>query len=664
MRTGITQKVPTGSPYIQAIVDGDTHTSEGGSGNDRLMKVTTDEQAYGGQYVIELDNSDESLNSEDYTGKPLTLKWGYVGETQSQVHPLWVWSQSFLSREGKLLVQLNCVDIWAFIAAHNAALTNASYNQEWQQSDVLDTRVMADGSTLWSDGDPATYAILVANGDKTILEILQDLLDTDALNITLDTDDYLQDDYIDSLKPPISIPNARTGLRQLMDYTQSYLKIKSDGDLGIFKPAYHATAYTFNHMNTFYMDVDEAGVTIPNRIIFWAYDSAGSDWIHSDYGSGYGVDSDSYSRIGRYIDRHYLVASMDNTNMRTEAQLNDYADAALEKIQGERNQGFIVAPMHCSLELFDKIQVNDDRYTSGGDRVITGYVHRIIREYDRGVYRITVYLGGVTSGYTTPGGEDSKGLADADAGIPKSPFDITGIPPWADIIPKAIQGYVHDIVFSSTDWDTVAWTSGDIKFYDETTQSINSGNTGNLATDAIYCIYFDLEDASPNVLKVTTMADYQANHISEHTSILCVVQRHSGGTASFLPGWEKQPLIVTDMIYMQGLVDYDYGDGQKLQTILDTQILSGQIRISSSTSFASDYNPTDKFDLGDDDLSDIDDGGGYAKVRSTCIYDGYIELNSYTEVDGEWYDHSGVEIDATHGINIYGDGALTTPVNS
>jgi len=60
------------------------------------------------------------------------------------------------------------------------------------------------------------------------------------------------------------------------------------------------------------------------------------------------------------------------------------------------------------------------------------------------------------------------------------------------------------------------------------------------------------------------------------------------------------------------------------------------------------------------DLDDIDDGAIYEKVRATSISSGNILVNSLTSFNGEWYDVSGVEIDATHGINIYGSGSLTT----
>jgi len=191
------------------------------------------------------------------------------------------------------------------------------------------------------------------------------------------------------------------------------------------------------------------------------------------------------------------------------------------------------------------------------------------------------------------------------------------------LLPQAIQGYHHDIAFSATDWDTVAWAAGTIKFYDGTTQSISAGNTGNLPTGSIYYIYFDLSPGYPytypitwggdDILRVTT--DY-LSVMDARTGMICLVQRASdtGIKATFIPSYGKEPLLTPDFIDMTGLKVYDYGDGKHLQAILDTQISAGNLKLTAAT------------------------------VK-----------------DGEWYDASGVEIDATHGINIYGTAnALTT----
>ena len=60
-------------------------------------------------------------------------------------------------------------------------------------------------------------------------------------------------------------------------------------------------------------------------------------------------------------------------------------------------------------------------------------------------------------------------------------------------------------------------------------------------------------------------------------------------------------------------------------------------------------------------VDEIANGSTYVRVLATDISAGHILLSSNTVVSGEWYDESGVEIDAASGINIYGTAnALTT----
>ncbi|MGC9309000.1 MAG: hypothetical protein ACP5FL_09545, partial [Thermoplasmatota archaeon] len=65
--------------------------------------------------------------------------------------------------------------------------------------------------------------------------------------------------------------------------------------------------------------------------------------------------------------------------------------------------------------------------------------------------------------------------------------------------------------------------------------------------------------------------------------------------------------------------------------------------------------------LDNHDLDDLGDGTTYGRLLKTDISSGHIKLTSNVVASGQWYDESGVEIDATHGINIYGqDAAFTT----
>lgn len=67
----------------------------------------------------------------------------------------------------------------------------------------------------------------------------------------------------------------------------------------------------------------------------------------------------------------------------------------------------------------------------------------------------------------------------------------------------SLLDYTHNITFSSTDENTVAWTTGTIRFSNNTTSTVAAGNTGDMATGGGY-IYFN--SASPTVLAYTPIA--------------------------------------------------------------------------------------------------------------------------------------------------------------
>jgi hypothetical protein len=67
----------------------------------------------------------------------------------------------------------------------------------------------------------------------------------------------------------------------------------------------------------------------------------------------------------------------------------------------------------------------------------------------------------------------------------------------------SIQGWQNTCIFSSTDYNTVAWATGTITLLDGTTYSITAGNTGNIA--ALTYIYLNIA-VSLTVLQTTTTA--------------------------------------------------------------------------------------------------------------------------------------------------------------
>ncbi len=178
------------------------------------------------------------------------------------------------------------------------------------------------------------------------------------------------------------------------------------------------------------------------------------------------------------------------------------------------------------------------------------------------------------------------------------------------------------------------------------------------------------------------------------------------------PGWQAFNDLIDyidekDQMILQWFLDGNWGtltldeiiNGETYSRLLSTQISAGKIYLSSANVFDTEYNPSSKrrvfnttpttpYVIGDlwfdasvikrctttrasgdyvagdwtaVTLDELANGSTYVKVLATDISAGHIKLTSSTVIEGEWYDKSGVEIDADSGINIYGTAnALTT----
>ena len=74
----------------------------------------------------------------------------------------------------------------------------------------------------------------------------------------------------------------------------------------------------------------------------------------------------------------------------------------------------------------------------------------------------------------------------------------------AGLLKTGGQAFSHNMTFSSTDADTVSWTSGTLKTADGTIYSIDAGNTGNMSARTY--IYLD-KSVSETVLQTSTSYD-------------------------------------------------------------------------------------------------------------------------------------------------------------
>lgn len=149
-------------------------------------------------------------------------------------------------------------------------------------------------------------------------------------------------------------------------------------------------------------------------------------------------------------------------------------------------------------------------------------------------------------------------------------------------LPIASQGWVHDLVFSATDHNTMAWSSGTITCADGTTTfSISAGNTGNMT--AVTYVYLDT-DTSTTVLQTSTTA---TDAVGGNKILIAVAEDvASGRNARFVVfggDGAGTPLIVADNIAADAITANEIAANTitaaeiAADTITATQIAAGTI---------------------------------------------------------------------------------------
>jgi len=191
---------------------------------------------------------------------------------------------------------------------------------------------------------------------------------------------------------------------------------------------------------------------------------------------------------------------------------------------------------------------------------------------------------------------------------------VTNISSGSDI---GIQGWSSDLIFSASDADTVAWTSGTITLADGTSySSIAAGNTGNMT--ALTYIYFD--SAQSTILKTTTTA---GTAIGNGKILVAVAQENTdtGATEAVFQafGGRGGQLLNAASIAANSITANEIA----ANTITAAQINAGTI---TANELAANSVTASKIDV--TDLSAVNTSTGSLSVT------GDLTMNSY--VGSEW----------------------------
>jgi len=632
------QKKSSVTPYVRVYLEDASgiisYTFTTADTPTRLYSVRHIEEPYGGVAIIRLRNNDGYFNSRNLRGYKVHIGWGMVtsaGNEYSEPAYLNVLSQRDISEEGELLTELTCIDIWGLLAREDSfaggtkligkvsVKTSSAILEKLTGQTSGATGTIYQHASNWvavvgvtgtfQAGETATSTNLTIeissveaigtgglapaySGDTNVFTIIEQML-LGFTTLTLDSDDpdNTAQTYYPRYRVPIGTP-LRAVIQDVIGFTRCGLRMRTDGMHMLYlDPAPISADYEYDSSHVHLSNRRDQGLVIPTQI--YVINSDPDDTTVPAYiGSAY--DSGSYGALGRHLSRIVNIPTV-----QSDADAAKRAEQLIARAKADTNTGIVTVPiMNCGQEIYDWIKITDTR---NANLIFEGRVGRIQRDYDRGVSSMELRLGGLmTAAEITPIGAVESNVQQIEG----APIDHTPVhlEPWK--VPAAIQGFEHDIDFSAVDWDTVQWTAGTIKFYDGTTQSILSG-TYDIPDYVVRYIYFDLDDASPNVLKVT---DNYLSVMTTRTGIVCIIQKSTdtGVNPTIIPSRGKMPLITADIIYLTGLLD----------------------RLPDGT---------------------------YGKVLSTQISAGNLKLTSATIKDGVWYNESGVIIDANTGIEIRGN---------
>lgn len=201
----------------------------------------------------------------------------------------------------------------------------------------------------------------------------------------------------------------------------------------------------------------------------------------------------------------------------------------------------------------------------------------------------------------------------------------------------------HDLVFSVTDADTIAWAAGTITFSNGRTFSISSGNTGNMV--ALTYIYLD-PNVSTTVLQTTTTA---ATAAGANKRIIGTAQNQTT-TASFIPFGPGQPLIDGDNIGALSIV---------AGNIAASTITAGKMNVSQLSAISADLGTVTAGTVQSALIKT--DASGNARIELRDVDQG-VEPNSLVFVDSSNSVYGKLSGDGVDDITLAADGSVT--VNS
>ena len=534
------------------------------------------EQEYSQTAQVILQNADKSLNNINFKGYKGVISYG-VGANYSPCAPLWVVHQQFISSPGRLTCELSLAGIPNLLAEHEAS---ADYSAGADPTATLKTLI------IW-----------IANA------VLACFSQHPSYSIVWDSEDGIIDTH--PPKDSFKIAYGETRLekiKELLAYTSMVMRVEDDEAIHFFVPTTTGVVYDYEYNDipgaanhTFFVKGLRQALVVPNSVTVESPPD----------------DETPYS--GTYTHNDYGILPIwhgKRARVNSDAEALAIAEAMVDRAARAAESGSGLVPMNCGQEVHDYIKITDRRQADSRvgnvgylNRTWSGKAQTWTLELRFGNVDMVGLLGTMPPQASIPEFKEPQDITDLQESVKDAikvlfqnqlimynklvsvqkeftyipPKLGAGVEPWQ--IPQSMQGYQHDIVFTSVDQDDISWAAGTIKFYDNTTQAIALG-TYTIPDASVRYVYFDLADAAPTVLKVT---DNYLNVLTTKTGVVAIIQKGADATvsATIIPSFGKMPLITADIIYLTGLLD-KLPDGT-YGKVLSTIIAAGLIQVGSGT---------------------------------------------------------------------------------
>jgi len=630
---------------------------------DRLLDIKETGDGSLQSIVIVLDNSDKVLTDIDLKGYKGVLSNGAntsAGEEYSACAPMWVLAQEFDSDPNKLTCTLSLIGICNLMSQDEAS--------EAYQPDDTDTKAVK------------TLVNQIAGATLDCFSLCK------AYDVVWD-DGY--DTLADTYKPKdnfrIYVGNNRnSAIDRLLAYTKNVKVVKADGKIHIFKPttsgSTYDSEYSLDSGHPFFSKALRNRYVTPNYIKVESRDDDDPKY------SGTAQD-DSYATLPDELKKHHYK----QTYLESDDQATAIAEAILAKAQMWCEAGAANVPMNVGTEVFDYVKVTDSR--EADYRV--GNIGKYVRHYDvrRNEWRIAFNFGNwqnvrkVLANLNITADDVENYFSRLSVGDlyveniladnvdfvwidPDNTIDLSKIGDTFDNLPEGEHYYrarkMHlDGETGLTLWEGMKYyirfspdsDEAGIRRQDTAPSGVETGEYWIDTSGAEPIIkrwtgssWFTIEQAEIDALNKGLLTTHTKLASLSVDGLVLLDEVQIGDDYGLV---QKAALTAAGLVVLDQTVDGTYkktlaadysGSHIKMSALIED---SSHKSVSSSEISAWNNKP--------EDMDEIDMGVTWGKPKKDQITaQGYLKLNANTYKDGQWYNESGIIIDAASGIEIRG----------